>query len=225
MRIPSDYYGNRGVFMNKRYRRTMVSSGKIIIALLLTAFVVIYIFFENQIAPNIRDITRVKAEELCTNAVNTAVVEVLESGQYSYGDFAQVNKTESSVINISTNSVKTNKFKSEVSLKAQEEIKKMSGMTISYNLGDFFGSQLFAGRGPDVLVQLYFSSSVVTDMQSSFEVCGINQTKHTLNIIVTCKVYITSDSNSETYTTVSTTIPVAENIIIGDVPAFYSDKK
>ena len=163
----------------------------------------------------------IKAEELCTNAVNTAVVDTICEDNYQYGDFAEVCSNGKTVTNISINSVNSNKFKAKVSLKAQEYIKEMSGMSIGYNIGDFFYSQLFGARGFNVTVKLSFSASVTTDMESTFEECGMNQTKHALNIKVCAKVYITSDKDFETYKTVTTTVPVAENIIVGEIPSFY----
>lgn len=208
--------------MRYRYYINKSFTGKIIFSLILIAILIIYIFFENQIKPEILDITKIKAEQLCNNAVNTAVLKVIEDENYKYGDFAEISSNSNKVINIGTNSVNANRLKSKVAIEAQKQIDDMDGMQISYKLGDFFGSALLSGRGPDIIIQLYFSSSIATDIKSDFESCGMNQTKHTLNIIVTSKVYITSDNDKyDTYTTVVTTVPIAENIIIGDIPTIY----
>jgi len=205
--------------MRRNWRYRKVSRGKIFIVVLLLVLFSIYIIFESQIEPGIIDLTRLKAEELCTNAVNTAVLEVLEENSFTYEDFVKVTSNNNTVTNISTNSVATNKFKSLVSLKSQEEIGNMSGMDINYRLGDFSNVELLSGRGPEIIVKIYLSSSVTTDLESNFDSCGINQTKHTLNVIVTSKVYITSDEGLDTYTTVITTVPVAENVIVGNTPS------
>lgn len=179
-----------------RYRKIPIS--KIIFTFFIVLIVAVYIIFESQIEPGILDITRLKAEELCTNAVNTAVLSVLDKNEYTYDSFAKVSQSSNSVTSISTNSVSTNKFKSMVALKSQDEIGNMSGMEINYKLGDFCGSELLAGRGPDIIIKLFFSASVTADMESKFESCGLNQTRHILNIIITSKVYITSDEQKDT---------------------------
>lgn len=207
--------------MRRRLVRRGINKGKIILISILFLILTIYIVFEKQIESGIIDITRIKAEELCNDAVNTAVISVLDENEFSYGDFAEVTSNDSSVMSIGTNTVNANKLKSLVALKAQQNINDMCGMEISYKLGDFCGSELLGGRGPNVVVQLYFSSSVSADIENKFESCGVNQTKHTLNVIVTSKVYITSQSDLETYTTVVTTVPIAENIIVGNTPALY----
>ena len=186
-------------------------------------FYLVYIFFERQISDGINHIVMLKAEELCTNAVNTAVMDTLCEDNYQYGDFAELCNNGKTITNISINSVNSNKFKAKVSLKAQQNIKEMSGMSINYNIGDFLYSQLFGARGFDVTVKLSFSASVTTDIESTFTECGINQTKHDLNVKVCAKVYITSDKDFETYQTVITTVPIAENIIIGEIPSFYRE--
>ena len=206
-----------------RYRKFPFS--KLIFTFILILITAVYIIFESQIEPSMLNITRLKAEELCTNAVNTAVLSVLNKNEYTYDSFAKVSQSGNSVTSISIDSVNTNKFKSMVALKSQDEIGNMSGMEINYKLGDFCGSELLAGRGPDIIIKLFFSASVTADMESKFESCGLNQTRHILNIIITSKVYITSDENLETYTTVITTVPVAESIIVGSVPSLYLQKQ
>lgn len=206
--------------LRKRYKRQSIAWRLILISILgliLTA----YFVFESYIEQSILDITRVKAEELCNDAVNTAVLGVLEDNNFNYTDFATVVFNEQAVTNISTNSVTTNKFKSLVAIRAQDEIDNMSGTEINYKLGDFSSMSLLSGRGPDLVIKLYLTSSVTTDIISSFEVSGINQTKHTLSIEVISKVYITSNAEEETYTTVVTTIPITENIIVGSTPSLY----
>lgn len=206
--------------LRKRYKRQSIAWRLILISILgliLTA----YFVFESYIEQSILDITRVEAEELCNDAVNTAVLGVLEDNNFNYTDFATVVFNEQAVTNISTNSVTTNKFKSLVAIRAQNEIDNMSGTEINYKLGDFSSMSLLSGRGPDLVIKLYLTSSVTTDIISSFEACGINQTKHTLSIEVTSKVYITSNAEEETYTTVVTTIPITENIIVGSTPSLY----
>lgn len=206
--------------LRKRYKRQSIAWRLILISILgliLTA----YFVFESYIEQSILDITRVEAEELCNDAVNTAVLGVLEDNNFNYTDFATVVFNEQAVTNISTNSVTTNKFKSLVAIRAQDEIDNMSGTEINYKLGDFSSMSLLSGRGPDLVIKLYLTSSVTTDIISSFEACGINQTKHTLSIEVISKVYITSNAEEETYTTVVTTIPITENIIVGSTPSLY----
>ncbi len=209
----------------KRYHRIRrISRSKIFLVCFFLSIASIYIIFESQIEPSFLDLTRLKAEELSTNAINTAVLKVLDENNYTYEDFVKVNANDTTVTNISTNTVTTNRFKSMISLAAQEEIGNMSGMDINYRLGDFSGVTLLNGRGPEILVKIYLSSSVITDMESTFDSCGINQTKHTLNVKVTAKVYITSDDDLDTYTTVVTTVPVAENIIVGNTPSINIQK-
>lgn len=211
---------------SRRYFFDRMFVGKVVFSVILIAVLLIYVFFENKIKLELDDIVRLKAEELCTNSVNTAVLSVIEEGGYKYGDFAEISANSNLVTNIGINSVSANKFKSQVALKAQENINDMCGMDISYKIGDFFDSALFMGRGFDIVIQLYFSSSVDADIESEFESCGVNQTKHTINVVVTSKVYITSDGDvCDTYTTVKTTVPVAENIIVGNTPSMYFSKQ
>lgn len=189
-----------------------------IVLLIATA----YMLFEYQIEPSFLDITRIKAEELCNDAVNTAIIQVIEKNKYTYTDFAKVSTNDKAVTSIITDSINVNKMKSQVALQSQENINDMGGVEINYKLGDFCGAELLNGRGPDLFVKIFFSASVAVDTNSTFETSGINQTKHTLNVVVTSKVYITSEDGLETYTTVVTNVPIVENIIVGSTPALYT---
>lgn len=196
---------------------------KLILVCLFGLILIIYMVFESYIEPSIIDITRIKAEELCNDAVNTAVLAVLEENNFVYTDFATIMLKDQVVTNITSNSINTNKFKSLVAIRAQDEIDNMSGTEINYKLGDFSSVSLLSGRGPELVIKLYLTSSVTTDIISDFESCGINQTKHTLSIEVTSKVYLTSKDNENTYVIIVTTVPIAENIIVGNTPSLYID--
>lgn len=198
---------------------------KIALVIIFIISLIIHTIFESYIEPSIIDITRVKAEELCNDAVNTAVLKVLEENNFEYTDFANVALKEQAVASISSNSVNVNKFKALVALKAQDEIDNMSGTEINYKLGDFSSFSLLAGRGPELVIKLYLTSSIRTDIISEFESCAVNQTKHTLSIKVISKVFITSLDDEETYTIIETTVPIAENIIVGNTPSFYVGQK
>lgn len=204
----------------QKYRKK-INSEKIILVCLFGLILIIYMVFESYIEPSIIDITRVKAEELCNDAVNTAVLAILDENHFVYTDFATITLKDQAVTNITSNSINTNKFKSLVAIRAQDEIDNMSGTEINYKLGDFSSVSLLSGRGPELVIKLYLTSSVTTDIISNFESCGINQTKHTLSIKVTSKVYITSKEDENTYVIVVTTVPIAENIIVGNTPSLY----
>lgn len=211
-----------GDFMGGRHkRRVPIHKGKLILIFILIIISILYMLFEYQIEPSFLDITRIKSEELCNDAVNSAIIQVIEQNNYTYKDFATVTTNSSTVTSIITDSMNINKLKSQVALRSQENINNMGGMEINYKLGDFCGAEILNGRGPEIFVKLFFSSSVTTDTTSTFESSGINQTKHTISVVVTSKVYITSEEGMETYTTVVTNVPVVENVIVGNTPSLY----
>lgn len=209
--------------MCRKPRRKPTSfKSKLIIMFIVLLITTAYMLFEYQIEPSFLDITRIKAEELCNDAVNTAIIQVIEKNKYTYTDFAKVSTNDKAVTSIITDSINVNKMKSQVALQSQENINDMGGTEINYKLGDFCGAELLNGRGPELCVKIFFSASISVDIKSTFETSGINQTKHTLNVVVTSRVYITSEDGLETYTTVVTNVPVVENIIVGSTPALYT---
>jgi len=82
---------------------------------------------------------------------------------------------------------------------------------------------LFAAGGPKINVRVIPTGSVETDFESEFVSAGINQTRHRIYLEVKTTVGIVvpfTDKKTE----ITTRIPVAETVIIGDVPEFYIDR-
>lgn len=91
---------------------------------------------------------------------------------------------------------------------------------VTIPFGALLGSQLFSGMGPMIRVQLVPMGYALVDFESSFFDAGINQTKHQIDIVVNASfgmILATGNNNIE----VKTSIPVAQTIIVGDVPNSY----
>lgn len=209
-------------FKKRRSKLSLVKKIFILIVF-LTAFT--FSYFELQVRPKITDLTRVKAEILATEAINKAVIEQLDVLDFTYDDLVNVDyKSDNTVGSISTNMIEMNRLKSAVSVASQNKINELYQKEICFKAGDLSGFDLLSGRGPDVVVKLNFSGSIMTDFKSSFQSAGLNQTKHTVSVIVTANIYITSESLLKTTSEITTTVPVAETVIVGSVPSFYAQK-
>lgn len=194
----------------------------LVIALLIP--VLCFFYFELNLRPKVDDITKIKAQDLATEAINKAVENVLEKQEITYEDLMNItyNETTKQIVGITSNVIQVNKLKSAISLSALKEIDNLSQTEIEFRAGDLSDFSLFSARGPQIIVKLSFTSSIVTDVISSFESAGMNQTRHVVQIEIKGNVYITSQSIDDAILTVATKIPVAENIIVGSVPSLYT---
>ena len=182
--------------------------------------IVFFSYIEFQIQPSVMDLTEIKAQTLATEAINTGVYNAVERLNLTYDDLAVIKYTsDNKVASISTNTVNVNKLKAEVSLETQNQLDELQYREFNYYLGDLTGFELLNGVGPSLVVRLNFSSSVETEVKNSLESAGINQTQSTIEIKVKAEIYLTSDEEYPN-AVVETTIPVAQTIIVGELPNY-----
>lgn len=182
--------------------------------------IVFFSYIEFQIQPSVMDLTEIKAQTLATEAINNGVYNAIERLNLTYDDLAEIKYTsDNKVASISTNTVNVNKLKAEVSLETQNQLDELQYREFNYYLGDLTGFELLNGLGPSLVVRLNFSSSVETEVKNSLESAGINQTQSTIEINVKAEIYLTSDEEYPN-AIVETTIPVAQTIIVGEMPNY-----
>ncbi|MGN1111920.1 MAG: sporulation protein YunB [Acutalibacteraceae bacterium] len=206
-----------------RTRRISGRKRKKLRKIFVTVVMLVIVFFsyiEFQIQPSVMDLTEIKAQTLATEAINTGVYNAIERLNLTYDDLAEIKYTsDNKVASISTNTVNVNKLKAEVSLETQNQLDELQYREFNYYLGDLTGFELLNGLGPSLVVRLNFSSSVETEVKNSLESAGINQTQSTIEINVKAEIYLTSDEEYPN-AIVETTIPVAQTIIVGEMPNY-----
>ncbi len=87
----------------------------------------------------------------------------------------------------------------------------------SFPLGSVTGSDLFSAAGPKITVRLATQGIPRTELCQEFSEGGINQTLHTLTLRITLSVRVLLFS-SQTTVEVTQNIPVAQTLILGEVP-------
>jgi sporulation protein YunB len=158
------------------------------------------------------------------DTINKAVTNELKKDNVSYNDLVTVERNESGeVLAITTNMVKMNELKASVISSVQEQLSD-NHKDIGVPLGTLLGNDLLHGRGPNVPLRLTLSGNVNADFKSSFESAGINQTKHQIYLNIHTSVY-SFIPGFNTTTDVETNIPVAETIIVGEVPQVVANLK
>ena len=98
----------------------------------------------------------------------------------------------------------------------------VESQVIEIPLGNLFGSKLFSGTGPYIPVKIMSVTSVNSSLENEFLSVGINQTMHKIYIdaIIDLSVMV---PGYESVVSVSTTVLIAETVIVGKVPDTYID--
>ncbi|SHJ30497.1 sporulation protein YunB [Geosporobacter subterraneus DSM 17957] len=209
--------------MRRKYRRPRKKGNlKAFVAIIGIFLFLIYSFLlvDRKVKPSVLAIAEVKAREIATRAINESVNSKV-SDDIKYQDLIFIRTdTEGNVTLMQANTVMMNRLASEVALTVQDNIKQIQASSVKVPLGNVFGSQLLAQYGPKIDIKVTPIGMVNVDFKTQFEQSGINQTRHKIYLVVNTQVRIIVPFSSNT-TSVETSVPIAETVIVGKVPQSY----
>ena len=172
------------------------------------------------VAPALHEIARARAIQIATQSINKAVREEVVP-QIRYEDLITVKvDNRGRVVLMQPNTGDINRLASEATIAVQKELEKVSRARIHIPLGQLLGSQVMAGRGPDIPIEIIPAGAVESRVFDRFEQAGINQTRHKIYLEIKTRVRIViplTFANAE----VRTEVPLAEAVIMGEVPQVY----
>ena len=175
-------------------------------------------YIDNNIKPTIVAISEIRSRSITTQAINNTIRTKIKR-DINYNDLIFVKyDNEGKVALMQANTILMNNIASEVAIEVQEQLKGISKITIKVPLSNAFNTQLITL--PSVNIQIVPQGSVAVDFATEFESSGINQTRHRIYIIVVTDIKMIVPLVEETLQ-ITTNIPIAETIIIGDVPEQY----
>ena len=200
----------------KRRRKIVQKIVAIFTAMVIVALAIALWVYWKSMTPTILDIAQVQVKAQTTQAVNEAVLSVLQG--VDYADFVTVEKnSQNEVVLITANSNSVNQLARNASIVTQGKINTLFQQAISIPLGTLSGIPLLSQLGPDVNIVIDPVGTVQCSFVSHFETAGINQTLHRiyLNVSSTVDVII---SSSHQVVQIETPILVCETVIVGKVP-------
>ncbi len=200
----------------KRRRKIVQKIIAIFTAMVIVALAIALWVYWKSMTPTILDIAQVQVKAQTTQAVNEAVLSVLQGVDYT--DFVTVEKnSQNEVVLITANSNSVNQLARNASIVTQGKINTLFQQAISIPLGTLSGIPLLSQLGPDVNIVIDPVGTVQCSFVSHFETAGINQTLHRiyLNVSSTVDVIIPS---SHQVVQIETPILVCETVIVGKVP-------
>lgn len=203
-----------------RYRRYYAQKNRIIfkVICIVIALIIGVLLTDAKIRPAVYELATLEACAVSSQRVNRAVEKILLQKAPAYSELVCVNYSDSNnITGITTDIVKMNIFKSQVTNAIDSEFNSSPDTEIPVSLGTASGIVLFSGFGPHINIDVGFSSSTVTDFKNVFESAGINQTQHSviLNVETTVMLNLAGRRISET---IETSFCVAQTVIVGSVP-------
>ena len=203
---------NNNDFKKRNYKTTFILG---ILFIAISTYFIIY----KSINPIFDTICADEAKSIATKITNEESSKAMDG--YTYNDLFKIEKDENGNIQmINANIFIIDKITSNVASYIQNSLNNTNNAVIKIPLGGFFGIKMFSGVGPQFKIKISSSGNVSTDLKSEFESRGINQTIHRIYLQIDCKVNILTPIKS-LEENISNQILLAENVIIGQIPATY----
>lgn len=189
-----------------------------VVCIILIGFTFAY-FVLQSIKPIMEQQCRNMAKSIATKISNNEATEVMK--KYSYDDLLIITKDENGNVKmVGTNVITVNEIISDIPIHIQEALEKSENNSFHIRLGSFLGSNLFAGRGPNVNIKMETTGNLDTELKSEFVAAGINQTLHKIYLEIKCNVVILTPFETMEEQIVNQVL-LAEGLIVGEVPNSY----
>ncbi len=211
----------RVLFLVKRFFLRMLKIRLLYISLglVILAGALVMIAFRN-LTPLLVAMSEARAKQLAVEAINQAVDEVMDENLSYDALVTAIPDENGQIAMLVANTMKMNDLASAAALAAQRNLGELEDQGVELPLGSALGISLFSGMGPDIRVSVVPVGSVTTRFVTKFESAGINQTRHEISLEATTTMRIVIPTGTDTIQ-VTSTIPIAESIIVGTVPESY----
>ena len=202
--------------MRKRKRKALLC----LLAVLLAAGCALW-YVNASLRPVLEGLAAARVESAAARAMNEAILEVL--GTASTGELLTARESNQGHVSLLTaDAGRLNLLAADCARMAQDRIMDLGEQGVSVPLGTLSGIPMLAGLGPRLSFRFTPVGMVQSSFRSEFRSAGINQTLHRITLQLTGTVRIILPGRSSSVT-VTTQAPVAENVIVGDVPDAYAN--
>ena len=207
-----------GVFsLKKLFAYILIISG-ILSILFFYAFLV-------HLRPRILTISQSFVENEVSMIIDEEVKNLMLEEFLSYDKITLITRdSEGKVTSVSINSVLVNNFANELDIKIGDKIENADTIKNEVYITGLIGADFLSGIGPKIPIRFQPVSVTNADITHSFEEAGINQTIHTIILSVSVDIEILLPL-AHSQMTVSSQMPIAQTLIIGNVPKTYLNKK
>ncbi len=204
----------------KRFRKAWPWNGPVFSALLGVGLA---LFFIHRVNTAIRPMMIQSATAQVTNQVVTAISLAVEDLPIRYDQVITLEKNEQGRITaLQSDMGAIGAYRDRLSHALVTQMDGLKEQNLSIPLGSLTGIDLLSGRGPGVPVKVLSARAVSTAFENVFSEAGINQTRHQimLNVKVTASILLPGQT---TQVDIPHQLCVAETVIVGEVPAYYTN--
>lgn len=157
---------------------------------------------------------------LSASSVNRAV-SVSLTEELNYSELIEVEKnSDGDIVMIRTNALKINRITREIAINTEKILSEKLKNGVSVPVLAFSGIAFLSGMGREIQYRYISVSGVNCDISGEFKSVGINQTLHSVFVIVNTKVNVEFLRASEEMEFQSKVL-ISEAVLVGKVPEIY----
>ncbi|HEY8393327.1 MAG TPA: sporulation protein YunB [Thermaerobacter sp.] len=172
--------------------------------------------FERALAPGLLVIARREAEIRAIQAI-TEVVQREVAGRYRPEEVVHVRYEAGRPVFLQVNTPLIVRVQASVQRAVQERLNALREEPVRVPAGAALGSELLAGRGPAIPVRVLPLGRVDIDVRSRFESAGINQVRHSIDLVIRTSIRVAIPLYGDTVP-VEVPVPLVDTVIPGEVP-------
>lgn len=203
------------------YRYGAAVKKVVFIGLAVLACMYLIITIENRINPLIYDMSISNLSSMVIRECNTAVSELIESENVDYAEIVDENiDKEGKLKSLSVNYKNLNLFKSKLAVDVQRRIDNINSVDITIPFMSLISDRFYSAVGFPVKLRVLTDENIDIQFFDEFTSAGVNQTRHRIYVRVVTEVSVNVPVRGRGDDIV-TDIPIAETIIVGDVPSTY----
>ncbi|MDE5853227.1 MAG: sporulation protein YunB [Oscillospiraceae bacterium] len=206
--------------MRKTRRKKNKTPYKMIIFGVIT--IALVFFIDSQTRPVINNMCSYYINQFATTKINEAIYESINEVNANYDDYVTL-QTDSNgkIIAIHTKARQVTNIHTSIINKVDNALAHFPSENITVPIGSLSGIIWLSGLGPNISIKMQPKSKVNSEIISSLEEAGINQTLHKIRIEVTADItgFIPGYSN---ITQSKCDCLLAESLIVGSVPNYYT---
>lgn len=211
--------------MKKTYRRKNRKNEIVLRSVFLTVVILLLaalVFIWNvRISPNLVSIGEIRAKAFVSRIVHETIREKFSDDLAVHNLLRAETDSTGSIGMVQSDTAAINRLVSGLSVALQDRYREdhlESKSTVP--LGALLGSSILSQSGPNIEITVIPAVVSGMDFITEFETAGINQTKYKVYIVLSTDVRVLAPFSSK-MTEVTSTVLIAEAVILGEVPDSY----
>jgi len=183
-----------------------------------------FIYIENHLRPILMSIAQARVKQIATNAVNDAISKKIAQNT-NFEDLIKFEiddqgKIRAAIFNYSEYA----RIVGETTARVEGTLNDLEALQEKIKLGAAFNSDILADLGPSIPITIVPMGSVQVNPRTIYQNAGINVVIMTVLMDIRAEVQVVIPFVTAP-TVITSSVPIAQTQIFGEVPQFYYDGK